>query len=398
MRIDPFRALFAFTMSTTNNNSSSNASSNAKGTASSVWPTIELPLNPAVQYDDNHVVQAVESLLNYCDDHVTHMQTRRDLGGTDSALEGASWIAPRVMIRNARLDDRGNLLDRHGFQLVSHHPLSTAGSATKRRIDFTDSDDVIDHYYPLCEQLLKETLSNTANLSPPPTVVRAFDHNVRVSGSQSRDEQGTTVLQQPVGVVHNDYTHVSAPRRLEQLAQPPKANDALKTRLLENESLLDPVVVQEVVSGQRRFAFVNVWRNMDEHVPVQQFPLACASAMADDARNLLTFQIIYKDRIGENYFARFSHRHQWNYFPQMSHDEALLIKQWDSHGTLAQQEIRKEEDGRTTTTVVETEEENANFMSTFSLHSAFQDPTSPKDAPPRQSIEVRCVLIWDKEE
>lgn len=33
--------------------------------------------------------------------------------------------------------------------------------------------------------------------------------------------------------------------------------------------------------------------------------------------------------------------------------------------------------------------------STFSFHSAFEDPATPYGAPDRQSIEVRCIVFYD---
>jgi len=33
-------------------------------------------------------------------------------------------------------------------------------------------------------------------------------------------------------------------------------------------------------------------------------------------------------------------------------------------------------------------------VSTFVLHSAFKDPSSKPDAPDRESIEVRCIVVW----
>jgi hypothetical protein len=52
----------------------------------------------------------------------------------------------------------------------------------------------------------------------------------------------------------------------------------------------------------------------------------------------------------------------------MTRDEAILIKCYDSA-----------KDGR----------------ARFSLHSAFTDPTSPANAKPRQSIEIRTFAFWD---
>ena len=373
-------------MSTPADSTSATNGNKIPTSSTSVWPTIELPSDPEpkILHSGKHYrqIEAVESLLNYCDDHVQEMHTRRDLGGTDSALEGASWIAPRVFLTNARLAERAKIptLNQNGFQLIEN----IIPKEKSNPIDFTNQQEVTERYYPLCESLLKGVFAGQEN-DKAPALVRAFDHNLRVSGSKCHDAEGNTVLQQPIGVVHNDYTHVSAPRRLEQLGQPPKANDALKS-FLGDQSLLDPTMVQEVLDRKRRFCFVNVWRNMDTLESVQQFPLACASADTVSMEDLLTFSIIYADRIGENYFSRFSKNHQWNYFPQMKHSEALLIKQWDSHGTLA---LQKETSSRSNG------DASQPFCSTFSLHSAFQDPTSAKDAPPRKSIEVRCVLIWD---
>jgi len=58
----------------------------------------------------------------------------------------------------------------------------------------------------------------------------------------------------------------------------------------------------------------------------------------------------------------------------MVRNEALLLKQWDSQGKLAGEGGSK---------------------ATFALHSAFYDPTASEAAPDRESIEVRCICIWE---
>ena len=104
--------------------------------------------------------------------------------------------------------------------------------------------------------------------------------------------------------------------------------------------------------------------------------LACVDAATVKNEDLVTFQIIYQDRVGENYFAKWRPRHGWFYFSEMDPNEVLLIKQWDSRGALVQPESR---------------------TSTFALHSAFRDPTAPAGCPDRESIEVRLVLVFDEE-
>lgn len=34
----------------------------------------------------------------------------------------------------------------------------------------------------------------------------------------------------------------------------------------------------------------------------------------------------------------------------------------------------------------------------FTPHTAFHDPTAPADSPPRESIEVRSLVFWPKEQ
>ena len=55
------------------------------------------------------------------------------------------------------------------------------------------------------------------------------------------------------------------------------------------------------------------------------------------------------------------------YFPKMQADEAVLIRCFDS---------AREGAAR------------------FSAHTGFDDPTSPPDAPPRESIEVRTLVFF----
>lgn len=58
---------------------------------------------------------------------------------------------------------------------------------------------------------------------------------------------------------------------------------------------------------------------------------------------------------------------RWFYFPQMQADEAVLIRCFDSARSGAAR---------------------------FSAHGAFEDPGSPPDAPPRESIEVRTLVFF----
>jgi hypothetical protein len=184
-------------------------------------------------------------------------------------------------------------------------------------------------------------------------------------------------------MVHGDYTLTSAPQRLRDLSKPPTTNDTLRTVLGEGQSLINPEMVERALGNDGRFAIINVWRNIAKE-PVATHPLALCDADCVQPEDLVVFEIHYKDRIGENYFAKYSPRHRWFYYPHMSGDEALLIKQWDSEGKLARTKGAEGDAGA-----------GDQAPCTFSFHSAFEDPATPPDAPDRWSIEVRCIVIYD---
>ena len=198
--------------------------------------------------------------------------------------------------------------------------------------NFYNEDDVRNVYYPEAEALLQAITGATK--------VIVFDHNIR---SADRSKQGKGI-QEPVGRVHNDFTDRSGYSR---------ARIELAARGIEADSLL-----------QHRFSIVNVWRPIAE--PVQSSPLAVCDAQTIASTDLVARDLVYRDRIGETYAITYNPAHQWFYFPQMKRDEALLIKCFDSAGNRAR----------------------------FTAHTAFDDPTSVIDAPPRESIELRSLVFY----
>ena len=321
---------------------------------------MKLALNPQVDRNSRGEIVSVPTSMTFVTPDTIAPFIRRDATGSDGDVHDITWDQAEVTVYNGRLENL--TLGQNGFQLVE--------SEVPEEIDFFNMKEVVDQYYPICCELLKNHLGEGVK-------VYAFDHNVRSSGVKRELENGNGALvQEPLGVVHADYTLVSAPKRLEQLAQPPKTNDVHRQFLREGETLIDPIEVQQALKGTRRFAMANVWRSIDRQSPVLQRPLACMDANHTVIERLRKFSIIYADRVGENYLAVNHAQQRWFYFPEMTHNEAMLLKQWDSYGTLAKG----------------TTEED--FLSTFALHSAFVDPSSPIDAPPRESIEVRCVILY----
>lgn len=116
---------------------------------------------------------------------------------------------------------------------------------------------------------------------------------------------------------------------------------------------------------------------------METHPLALCDGQTVNPEDLVVFEIHYQDRLGENYFAKHADRHRGYFFPAMTRDEALLIKQWDSAAPLARSHGRL------------SHASDAYAPDTFSFHSALEDPATSPDAPDRSSIEVRCIVIYD---
>lgn len=330
------------------------------GAMSSSWPELKASSRlDLIERDTRTTILAVPTKMNYVTKGTTHPHTKRDETGSDSTVEGVEWQQEEVIIHNGRSDSQTYSIDDNGFELMT--------SQLNDDIHFYNQTDVLDRYYPHCETLLTRKFGSNVK-------VIAFDHNLRSNGSRRNLDNSNAMVQNPLGIVHADYTRISAPRRLYQLSLAPKTNDVRKNLGI----LLDPKLAEECLQGRQRFVFCNVWRNIKES-PVEQLHLACIDAKSVHWRELRTFKIHYVDRTGENYFACPSKSHKWVYFPQMHKSEALLLKQWDSYGDLAQ---GKELD---------------DHVATFAVHSAFVDPTSSEDLT-RESIEVRCVAIWPSNE
>lgn len=198
--------------------------------------------------------------------------------------------------------------------------------------DFWDLDELRDVYYPEMETLIKFTTGASA--------VYIFDHTLR-SGDEQRQEKN--LARQPVTGVHNDYTEWSGPQRV---------RDHLPAK--EAEAVL-----------AHPFAIIQVWRATGK--TIERDPLAiCASQGIDDG-DFLPVERRSPERVGETYSVKFNPNHNWYYVPKMRRDEALVFKVYDSR-----------KDGR----------------SRWSAHTSFEDPNSPADAPPRESIEIRSIVSF----
>lgn len=202
--------------------------------------------------------------------------------------------------------------------------------------DLYDDTEIENVYYSEIEALLGARFGASR--------VAVFDFTRRSDapvGAQNPDG-----LRGPADRVHADYTVKSGPQRVRDV-------------LGEDEAA-------RLGAAHARIFQINVWRPI--RGPVERSPLALADASTVRPKDLIATDQVFPDRVGEIYNLAFAPTQRFYYAPLMTVDEVILIKGWD---TL--------EDGR----------------ARFAPHAAFVAPDAREGAPPRESIEVRALVIME---
>ena len=217
-------------------------------------------------------------------------------------------------------------IHKQGFELVTFTP---------KHKEFDDQDATSDFYYKEVEQLIKEKTG--ANH------VFVFDHTVRkaIPGSTRR----------PAHHIHNDYTHESGVRVAEES--------------IDADSFT-------AMAGKRMIQ-INVWKSLNG--TVRRSPLALCDASSIDEADLVKTQIhfqdsdgIYPETTGEIFALRQNPFQRWMYFPEITANEAILIKGYDT---------------------------DLSGVARFTPHTAFEYPHQDESSKPRHSIEARAFAFFD---
>ncbi|KAH7184747.1 uncharacterized protein B0J16DRAFT_340398 [Fusarium flagelliforme] len=231
-----------------------------------------------------------------------------------------------------------------------------------KETEFTDDAAVRNGYYGEVEALLKERI-------PDIKKVVIFDHTIR------RREKSSP--RQPVQQVHVDQTPGAAEARVRRHT--------------------DPSETEELLKG--RYQIINVWRPIQN--PASDFPLAVIDYRSTKPEDMIKVDLLYPNRNdndgddrgkevlpdestlkstegytvkGETYSVAPNDEHKFYYAKDMTPEEVMLIKCFDSKS--------------------EVHEGGKHGIAGYTPHTAFVDPDTPKDAPGRQSIEVRCLVFY----
>jgi len=197
--------------------------------------------------------------------------------------------------------------------------------------NFYDDENVKTVCYPEVQTLIAEHTKCQK--------VVVFDHTIRTADDNIVAKFG---VRQPVKAVHNDYTKKSARQRVKDILEANEASVVLK----------------------HRFAIVQVWRPIKT---IESDPLAICDGRTIPQAGFIRMERRYPNRTAEVYHISYNPSHEWLYFPKMTPNEALIFKVFDT---------------------------DASAGCRFTAHSAFEDPTSPATAKPRESIELRALVLF----
>jgi len=210
------------------------------------------------------------------------------------------------------------------------------GKRAARHTTFTNDEEIEREYYPESVDLVKELTGASHAV--------VFDHTIR--RRRPGEVEDTPQKRQPVAQVHVDQTTASAIARVHRHLPPDDAPQRLR----------------------RRFQIINLWRPILH--PAYDWPLTlCDYRTVDVKRDLEPTTLKYPDRDGETFGVKYSPEHRWKYLRGMTPEEFVLIKCFDS-----------KDDGKT---------------AVLTPHTAFQDPSTPRGVPYRESIELRLLVFYD---
>ncbi|KAI1259883.1 hypothetical protein F5Y18DRAFT_420492 [Xylariaceae sp. FL1019] len=267
--------------------------------------------------------------------------------------------------------------DVSGFGVV-HSPLPSHLNAKS----FEDDAAVRGPYYDDIEKILRrdcEALPSSVEAGKKVHKVVIFDHTIRRRNPES--------ARAPVQHVHVDQTTAAAVARVRRHLPAGEAEELLKPG--------------------RRFQLINVWRPIGH--PASDHPLGVIDFRTTSPQDFVPVDLLYPQREradsgtvvddddrgkekrpdeskigstegyevrGETMSVAPNEKHRFYYVKDMTPDEVFLLKCYDSWG-------QGEEFGR-------------EGLAARTPHTAFEDPATPVDAKPRESIEVRALVFYDE--
>lgn len=286
--------------------------------------------------------RTVKTTLNYLDRSVTHPYNYTYLPPNGEPRDNIVNVETEVAITDLRSftpeqrQKLGFVTDQAGFQVVEGFGKEDTQEGWQKE-KWEDEEWIRQVYYADVDALLKREKGVTSTL--------IFDHTLRKRKVEIPGE----------ALTEDSYTRT--PVRRAHIDQSKRAGE---NRIIKH---LGQETYDRVLRGEVRVQLINVWRPL--RGPLFDTPLAYADFRSVEPTDLQPSELRYPTWTGETLAIFPNPSHRWYYLNGMNINEAVFLKCYDS------------------------------AQDTKTPHTAFVDPSSPPDALPRWSIEIRLLAVTD---
>ncbi|KAI1330539.1 hypothetical protein F5Y16DRAFT_408459 [Xylariaceae sp. FL0255] len=258
-----------------------------------------------------------------------------------------------VSLENIRGREQDFGLDRHGFAFIRH-------SST---VDFSETTQDTVAYILENSTILKEKF-NADRVICYDVRRRSSEKNRRnVRAFQENTFSEPRMPAPPVYAVHVGRKVIE-----EKCAHNNDNEDHTRTGGFHRtrRHLRDDEIAEYIESGKWQIRVVNTWRPVK---PIDASPLALCDAQTVDEKDLVPTDLVSEDYVGETYSFKYNPRHRFYWLKDQQPDELCVFVTFNS--------LDNRPGARITTCP----------------HTSFDNPWAKPSSPPRDSIEVRSLVL-----
>ncbi|KAI1099415.1 hypothetical protein F4804DRAFT_83751 [Jackrogersella minutella] len=282
--------------------------------------------------DIQTTIDFIANLQHYGEEKpfILHPSASADVNLDEIKTTNVEWDTKPVIVYSMR--DKTELsLEKNGFCYVEHE----SKCAPSLGMDI----DKMAEYRKECESLLLSLFKAE--------FVHCYDCKIRKNAPmtlETYDPSDPLLVEQAAMGAHVDISLDTVPR------------------LLKN--VLNEEQLQTFFQPGYRFRLINTWRSMLPEC--QDRPLAMCDYNTIDANDLVATDRVYPGWNQEIYYLKHNKQQRWYWLPNQRSDEPFLFMTYDSH---------------------------AGPNARYCPHVSVDNPTAAPDAPPRESVETRNLVI-----
>ncbi|KAI1458142.1 hypothetical protein F4805DRAFT_425682 [Annulohypoxylon moriforme] len=259
-----------------------------------------------------------------------HPSASEDVNLDEIKTSNVEWDTKPVTVHSMR--NREDItLEKNGFCYIKHE--------SKNIPDLGTSTEVLADYRKESEDLLQSFLDAE--------FVHCYDCKMRKNAPmtlESFDPSDPLLIEQVAVGAHVDISLDTVPRLL--------------------KSILNEEQLETFFKPGYRFRLINTWRSILPQC--EDRPLAMCDFTTIDANDLIATDRVYPKWNQEIYYLKYNKDQQWYWLPNQRSNEPFLFMTYDSH---------------------------AGPNARYCPHVSIESPIATPQAPPRESVETRNLVI-----